>query len=236
MGYENDEAVLMVQIVGECGNNFSAAERLWRERFPDRTPHSRRVFERLIKRLINKGIVQPDHNKGKVIRRPVRDVRSVDILASVQVNPRDSLNGRARDSGVSKTTIHRILKAEKCHPYRMTLRHALMEGDFQLRLDFCNWAIDQDPLFHRKLMFSDECTFKSDAEVNTWNCRYWSDQNPHWFEQIDHQHVWKVNVWCGILKNKIVGPIFLDENLNGARYAAWVRYNLRKNYLCQNNL
>lgn len=224
MVYDNAEAVLMIQILGESGNNFSGAQRLWQERYPDRTPHSRKVFERLKKRLINKGVVQPDHNKGKVNRRRVRDIRSVDILASVEVNPRDSLSRRARDS---KTTIHRILKEAKFHPYRMTLLHSLEEGDFPRRLDFCNWAINQDRLFHRNVCFSDECTFKSDAEVNTWNCRYWSDHNPHWFREVDHQHVWKVNVWCGIIDVKIIGPIFLEQNLNGARYASLLEEDLQ---------
>lgn len=226
MVYDNEEGVLMIQILGESGNNYSGAERLWRQRYPNRTPHSRKVFERLKNRLITKGVIQPDHNKGKVIRRHVRDNRSVDILASVQITPRDSLRRRSRDSGISKTTIQRILKEAKFHPYRMILLQALEEGDFPRRLEFCNWARDQGPFFHRRILFSDECTFKSDTEVNTWNCRFWSEENPHWFREVDCQHVWKVNVWCGIIDDKIIGPIFLEHNLNGARYASLLEEDL----------
>lgn len=227
MNYDNAEAVLMIQILGESSNIYSRAERLWHQRYPDRTPHSRKVFQRLKSRLITKGIVQPDHNKGKAIRKRVRDLRSVDILASAEVNPHDSLRRRERDSGISRMTIHRIFKDVKFHPYRMSLVQSLEEGDFPRRLDFCNWAIDQDRLFHRRVLFSDECIFKSDGEVNTWNCRYWSDHNPHWFREVDHQHVWKVNVWCGIIHDKIVGPIFLEENLNGVRYASLLEEDLQ---------
>lgn len=226
MGYSNEDAVLMIQVLGQSQNLYRAAERLWQQLYPYRPPHSRHVFARLKRRMITKGIVQPDHNKGKKIRQRVRDVRTVDILASVQVDPHDSLRRRERDSGISRATIQRILKEEKFHPYRMCLVQALQPGDFLQRLNFCNWALNQRRLFHRKILFSDECTFKSDAEVNTWNCRYWAAQNPHWLRDVDHQHVWKINVWCGILDDRIVGPIFYEENLNGAKYASIIENDL----------
>ena len=50
MSYSNEEAYNMLLILGECRGTFIAVERLWRERYPDRTPHSRNVFLRLAKR------------------------------------------------------------------------------------------------------------------------------------------------------------------------------------------
>lgn len=226
MNYDNEEAVLMIQILGECHGNFSAAERLWYERFPDRPPHSRNVFSRLQKRVTTKGTVQPDYNKGKTISRPVRDMRSADVLASVMVFPQDSLRRRTKDSGISAATIYRILKENKFYPYRMSLLQNLMPTDPLQRLNFCNWIQNQRQNIHRNILFTDECTFKSDAEVNTWNCRFWSPVNPHWVREIDHQHVWKVNVWCGIIDDKILGPVFFEENLTGPRYASFIENEL----------
>ncbi|EZA59650.1 hypothetical protein X777_16753, partial [Ooceraea biroi] len=80
--------------------------------------------------------------------------------------------------------------------------------------------------FHQKIKFSDESTFTSDGSVNTWNCRYWAQNNPHWLREIDHQHVWKVTVWCGIIERYVVGPIFFEGNLNGVRYANFIENNL----------
>jgi len=37
-------------------------------------------------------------------------------------------------------------------------------------------------------------------------------------KEINHQIVWKVNVWCGIIGSQIVGPVFFDENLNGDKF------------------
>lgn len=43
---------------------------------------------------------------------------------------------------------------------------------------------------------------------------------------MDHQHIWKVNVWCGIIGNQVVGPVFFDEKLNGTRYAIFIEKEL----------
>jgi len=56
----------------------------------------------LAKRIKIKGLVQPQHNKATQIRRPIRDERTVEILASTELNPYDSLRRRERDSGVSR--------------------------------------------------------------------------------------------------------------------------------------
>ncbi|XP_026825353.1 uncharacterized protein LOC113562003 [Ooceraea biroi] len=226
MSYSNEEAYDMLLILGECRGTFSGAERLWRERYPDRTPHSRNVFSRLAKRIRTKGVIQPEHNKSRQIHRPIRDEKTAEILALVELNPHDSLRRRERDSGVSRDIIWRIMRANKFHPYRMSVHQALKYDDFQQRLAFCNWIRQQPPDFHLKILFSDECTFKSNGSNNTWNCRYWSQVNPHWLREIDHQHVWKVNVWCGIIGSQIVGPIFFEENLNADRYSALIETDL----------
>jgi len=46
--------------------------------------------------------------------------------------------------------------------------------------------------------------------------------NLHWLKEIDHQIVWKVNVWCGIIESQIVNSVFFDENLNSDRYSALI--------------
>lgn len=224
--YSNAEAMDMMLILGECGGQFRASARLWRERYPDRSPHSFNVFSRLVKRITNKGIIQPDHNKGRRIRRPVKDERTPEILASVQLHPHESLRRRERDSGICRETIRQILHENKLHPYRMTLHQTLTNADFRYRLNLCNWIHQQPQHFHQKILFSDESTFKSDGSVNTWNCRYWAQENPHWLREIDHQHVWKINVWCGIIERHIVGPFFFEEDLNGVRYANFIENDL----------
>ncbi|XP_046683651.1 uncharacterized protein LOC124369643 [Homalodisca vitripennis] len=76
------------------------------------------------------------------------------------------------------------------------------------------------------VLFSDEATFVSTGEVNRHNVYYWSDNNPHWMRTADHQRRWSLNVWCGILSSKIIGPHFFYGNLNGPQYAEFIRETL----------
>ena len=46
----------------------------------------------------------------------------------------------------------------------------------------------------------------------------WSRDNPNWMEETHTQHPQKANVWAGIIGDRIIGPIFIDGNLNGDRY------------------
>jgi len=47
------EALDMILILGEFGGQFRTAERLWREQYPNHTPHSCHVFSRLAKQIAN---------------------------------------------------------------------------------------------------------------------------------------------------------------------------------------
>jgi hypothetical protein len=64
---------------------------------------------------------------------------------------------------------------------------------------------DSDETFLDSLCFSDEATFHVNGIVNTHNCRIWGSQPPQ--EIIEHQRgTPKVNVWCGMMKDRIIGP------------------------------
>ena len=53
-----------------------------------------------------------------------------------------------------------------------------------------------------------------------------AQENPHWLQEMDHQHVWKVNIWCGIIEKRVVGPFIFEENRNGIRYANFIKNDL----------
>jgi len=53
------------------------------------------------------------------------------------------------------------------------------------RLEFSLWMeamaeVDRD--FVRRILWSDEAHFYRSGTVSRHNCRYWSDQNPHWVD------------------------------------------------------
>jgi hypothetical protein len=53
---------------------------------------------------------------------------------------------------------------------------------------------------------------------------HWSDENSHESIEFHAQNVEKLNVWSGIKNRQIIGPFFIEENLNEEKY----RYLLEK--------
>lgn len=107
------------------------------------------------------------------------------------------------------------------HPYHLVLHQALNDQDYDRRLDHCHWLgnmILENPeiLFH--ILWTDEASFRSDGEVNLHNVHYWSRTNPRWMQEVQHQGRWSINVWCGIVGGRIIGPFVFEEVLNGETY------------------
>ncbi|EFN69413.1 hypothetical protein EAG_15649, partial [Camponotus floridanus] len=140
-------------------------------------------------------------------------------------NPHTSTRKAAGDNEIDKKSVAKILKKNKFHPYKMTFVQELAEDDFDRRLEFCETMLakfETDDNLHKKIVFSDEATFEITGSVNKHNCRYWSE-NPLWIHEKHTQHRDKVNVWAGIINNQIIGPFFIDGNLNGLMYEEMLR-------------
>ncbi|CAB0035511.1 unnamed protein product [Trichogramma brassicae] len=45
--------------------------------------------------------------------------------------------------------------------------------------------------------------------------RFWAAENPQWVRDVEYQDRWSVNVWGGIVGDRLVGPVILDATMNG---------------------
>lgn len=208
------EAVI---IFGEANRNYHAAVRIFNERYPERQI-GRKFLRKLISKFQETGSVKDAPRSG---RPKIGEDVKVQVLAEMVVNPQQSTKHVADACNISRTSVKKILKRHKFHPYKMKILHELTEDDPDRRLEFCeimSERITRNPNYLRNICFSDESTFYLNGRVNTQNCRYWSDENPHVFREGHTQFPQKLNVWAGILGNHIIGPIFLEENLNGPMY------------------
>lgn len=165
---------------------------------------------------------------GSVIKRPQNDQpRRIHphpednvILAANQANPRMSLRDLASQLNIDKEKIRRCFIRHKIKPYKPKFLHTLKEGDENKRLDYCYWAQGNfldDRDFLNQILFTDEATFTTNGVVSSQNCRYWATENPHWVINCKDQYSEKVNVWCGILGDRIIGPFFFNNSLNAER-------------------
>ncbi|XP_036145999.1 uncharacterized protein LOC118646659 [Monomorium pharaonis] len=224
--YSPSEIIDIILILGECHLNYHEASRVYRDRYPERERHPNPALIRNLERRAREGDLK---RKRKDHVYDENDNRVVTLLAAIHLNPHVSQRILARELGIPRSTIRRIMKKLKYHPYHITLTQALSQRDMQLRIQFCQWAqqmIRAEQNFFNFVMFSDESTFKNNGELNRHNCHYWSDVNPHWHRPIDNQNRWSINVWCGIVNGYLIGPYFFDGNVNGENFLAFLRDDL----------
>lgn len=215
---DNGECVDAIQAYFECGKNSAAALRLYGNRFPDRLRPSADKFGRLVRNLRNFGSFKKPKINARVIQNQNLELS---VLLYVEENPNTSTREIAHYMQVSHSTVQYILKKHKFFPYKPRKVHALGENDPQRRVQFCTVFMNklrEDPIFYRRVLWSDECTFGKNGVFNRNNHRHWSTENNHVVVQHNFQNRFSVNVWCGILGDRLVGPFFVEGNLNQEKY------------------
>ena len=210
-----------VEIILMCGNRSSrvvAAE--FNARHPEREPISHNGVAQLISRFRETGSVADKPRSGRP-KTATDEATTVAVLASFSKSPQRSTRRLSKESGVSRTSIRRILSSNKWHPYKIQLHQHLTEDDPDRRVQFAEWATAElatNPDLPLLVLFSDEANFYVNGEVNKQNHRYWSDTNPHWIDTSGMVGGQKVMVWCGIFGTRIIGPFFIYGTLNADKY------------------
>lgn len=129
----------------------------------------------MLGRFLNTGSI--NHTKRNTeANTEVTEENEFLVLGCIQENPQTSVRQISQTTGISATSVHRIIHKHNYHPYHMQLHQELLEADFQRRQAFCQWALDrvnQDVDFFKRVMFSDEATFHKNGFVNRHNCHYY---------------------------------------------------------------
>jgi len=105
--------------------------------------------------------------------------------------------------------VWRTLHEDDLHPYHDHRVQHPQPGYPARRMDFCHW-ITAHPQLLSFILFSDEA----------------SHYNPHETSVTKFQRRFSVNVWCGLLGNKLIGPSVFDNNLTGNTYEVFRRNEL----------
>lgn len=205
-------------IYGYCNGNATAAVREYHRRYPNRRLPSKTVFTQTHMKFRNFGLQK---NRRNEVRRNER-LRN-EILAQFNDNNKLSVRRavqqlRAGGINVSKNKVLRVLKNDHRKPFRMQPVQNLQPGDAERRVEFCNWfinAVEEDPDFMSKIIWTDEATFTRSGSVNFHNSRIWAHENPHTIRPTAFQTDFCVNVWCGVINGTFCGPHILPPRLNG---------------------
>ena len=137
------------------------------------------------------------------------------VHTSFQRSPSQSTRRAARELQVPQRTVVDILhKRLQFRAYKLQILQALHPNDRPQRTAFAEEIlerIDADNDYLQYVAFSDEATFHVSGKVNRHNVRIWGSENPH--AVIEHQRDSdKVNVWCCVMHDKIIGPFFFAES------------------------
>jgi hypothetical protein len=226
--YSLEEKVDMILIYGEAHQNAVVAERLYAERFPLRNHPQKKIFKRLVEGLKETGSLKP--KTKNVVNKPItNELNKAIVLNYADNNNHIGIRGISSETGISKSSVGRILQQHKYHPYHLELHQELHGDDFENRVAFCEWAqgrLREDRMFFKNVLFTDESSFKSNGHVNRHNMHYWSPVNPHWMLEQKIQNRWSLNVWGGIINNRLIGPFFFHQNLTGEIYANFLENEL----------
>lgn len=217
--------LLMMLGYGDRRRTFQEACNLFNTTFPNRENISKSTVHRVFHNFERSGNVKDLPKSGRTKSSTTED-RSLDILFAVQEEPNTSVPKLALQNNISKRSVRRILKRNNMRPYKISLLQELTEDDPDRRMQFCQEIMNRNEVqedFSERILFSDEATFSLYGFVNRHNCRYWSDVNPRWMEESHTQRPQKVNVWAGIIGNRIIGPYFIRENLTANGYLNLLR-------------
>lgn len=218
------ERIEILIMIG-CGDRMRTQEQVcdFFNKYPNREPISQSAVSKIERKFRETGSVKDVPKSG---RKQTSEDKKLDVLLTFQENPHTSSRQVGLDNNMDHTTVLKILKKEKWHPYKVHLVQELLEDDFDRRVEFCENIMEKcnrDPLFVKNIIFSDEATFNINGHVNRQTCRYWASENPHWMQEHHTQYPQKVNVWAGIVGNTIIGPYFFEESLTGPRYLQFLQ-------------
>ena len=212
-------------------NNAHEVRRRWPAHFPGRIPSITTILKNV--RKLNQNATCHNLNKGQSGRpKTALTPQNIDNVrrSLVQDGNRSS---RRNGLGLTQSSFVRITHQIKFHPYVLVRRQGLRDGDPAQRLNFCNRLIQMnqnDRNFLQNLISSDEAIFSLNSEVNTRNVRkYCQFGNGH---PDDHyvsfeQGADQLMVWIGLTgSGSILGPHFIQGNLNTQEYLRIVRYNV----------
>lgn len=107
----------------------------------------------------------------------------------------------------------------------------LTEEHKRQRLEFCHniqARLRDNPNLLNSIMFTDEATFTTNGMFNRKNKHYWATQNPHKIQAVKIQGRNSLNVWCGIMGDKVIGPLIFQGSLTGQRYLEFLENQIEE--------
>lgn len=223
------DKIEIVRLVGDNERSAAEAAAEFNNRHPGRSV-SRSTVQRINNIFDETGSISKNLLKTRQNGRRGLVENNNQILQYFSDNPRNSVRTASLDLHIPRESIRRCLRQNKIKPFKPKFLHTLEPGDEERRLEFCYWLQGEylhNGNFLNEILFTDEATFTTNGVVSSQNCRHWSAENPEFIINARRQYSQKINVWCGILRDRIIGPFFFEGNLNAAGFLNFLEIEFR---------
>ncbi|KAL6416733.1 hypothetical protein ACFW04_013191 [Cataglyphis niger] len=138
------------------------------------------------------------------------------ILVTIEENSQNSVRHLAETLGLSRHLVHRTLRQNGLHPYHFQRVQQLLPRDQEPRINFC-----VSIFIH---LFNVFLNVTPNGVFNSHNYLLWAEENPRAIRQHALQYRWMINIWAGIIANRIIGPYFLPPRLTGEIYTNFLEH------------
>ena len=179
--YTLQQRIEIIKIHYKNGENLAVTVRKTKAFLGRREAPCRTTIHKLMEKFELLGQVSDVKNKTRARRsRTTENIAAV--AQSVEENPGLSIPRRSLELGIPQTSLHRILHKDLgLKAYKVQLTQELKPADHQQRRVFADWVLEMhenDPVFHRKIILTEEAHFHLGGYVNKQNYRIWGSENP----------------------------------------------------------
>ena len=201
--------------------SFVQVQRLFRRQFPQapRLP-SKSTIQRNVMKFAQHATVRNRCAEASGRSRTARSAANIVMVQRALHQDPEISSRRNPLPQLSQSTFSRIIRKDiHWHPYRIQKRHGLRPGDTARRTAFCQWLLQRPQRMLRETLIVDEANFYMNGSVTTSNVRRYvpKGQAPRDFAYDVPNDKRKLVVWCGLVGNRIIGPIFVPGDLTGQR-------------------
>ena len=129
-------------------------------------------------------------------------------------NPKCSIRQASRETGISNSTVQRILKnKQKFKTYKTRFVHTLSNEHKFKRKEACEKYLQQELGWQRKIIFSDEKWFSIKPHPNRKNDVYWSPVKTEHQKEVRDQGASKAMALVGFADGKILPITWFDGSV-----------------------
>jgi transposase len=126
MALSKDERIEIILRVGSGSSRIVAAE--YNGHHPDRRPITHDTVTKLVAKFKKNGSVDDQRRSGRPRTAGTEECATM-VLSALSKSPRKSSGRLSAETGISQSSIARIVKEQKWHPYKLQMRQHLSEDN-----------------------------------------------------------------------------------------------------------